>query len=431
MIQTNKKIYFNRGQHIVEAEFHTDTKKIIADILELLYRDEIIDYGISLDFSNVVFISNSVQYPENIEIEEEYFEEFKNLTNIKFPISVYTVPPAYLYKTNALYNFNTIIMGFINNIHPKYYDIVSRYNTSKIILFGDPLIDAPEYNNYHMRLLTNAAYQQKLEPDMFRNSDKKRINIALNKFRKETFDLGSISSNNVINITYSTKLLTPILSEFTNASPDNWCIVPKHTISRINSLIWMSRRSPRLEISMQDILYTKYPFVLELDNGETVTIPALSKVYILLDNNNIVRSTTTGHLCKEFTVMFEYRNDKGKLIKIQNLPPVYIDYYSFLMCFDPELHGENHDEYLEMIYYIEQNNEPNIIDDNVLEVIPFRLLTPEISKYVKIQNLLAFFEVEDRNINYLYDYWYKQLATTTESLDIRYMEVYRDEDILY
>ena len=431
MIQGNKKIYFNRSQYIIETEFHTDTRKIIADILEMLYYDEIVEYGINLDFSNIVYISNKARYAEMIEIPKEFFEEFQNLQNIEFPVKVFAVPPAYLLKQNALFNFNVIIMGFINNIHPKYYDIVSRYSTSKIVLFGDPLIDAPEYNNYHMRLLTNAAYQQKLEPDLFRNSDKKRINIALNKFRKESFDLGSISSNSCVNLNYDSQLNTQILDDYINESQDNWVIIPKHTIAKINSLMWLSKKSARLDINMQDIFYTKYPFVLESYDGESITIPALSKVYILLDNHDVQRSNHNGHICKSYSVMFEYKNKDGKIVKIQNLPPVYIDYYSFLMGFDPELHGENHDEYIEMITFMDQIKEVGVIDDNILEIVPFRILTPEICKYVPIPNLLVYFEVEDRNINYLYDYWYKQLATTLNTINIRYMEVFRNDDIMY
>lgn len=431
MIQGNKKIYFNRGQYVIETEFHTDIRKIIADTLEFLYHDEIVEYGINLNFNNVIFISSSVQYAEFIEIPKEYFEEFQSIQNIDFPVKIFTVPPAYVLKPNSLYNFNIIIMGFINNIHPKYYDNISRYSTSKIILFGDPLIDAPEYNNYHMRLLTNAAYQQKLDPDMFRNSDKKRINIALNKFRKESFDLASISSNNAVNLTYDSLLNTKILDDYINESLDNWVIIPKHTMAKINSLMWLNKKSARLDISMQDIFYTKYPFVIEQDNGDTITIPALSKVYILLDQEDTQRSNVNGHLCKSYSVMFEYKNKDDKIIKIQNIQPIYIDYYSFLMSFDPELHGENHDDYLEMIYYMDHIKEPNVIDDNILEIVPFRILTPEICKYVKIPNLLVFFEIEDRNINYLYDYWYKQLATAIDTINIKYMEVFRNDDIMY
>lgn len=430
MIVVNEKIHFHKKMVVVETEMHTDIRKIVADILESCYHDDVCTYGLEIDTDRILFISDSAQEEYIMEIDEEFFNDFKDKPTIKFPILI-NVYPAYkitdsdLFNDDIFFDYRMLIVGFINNISDSIWNIIKdKLHSTKSYIFGDSLIESPEYNNYFMKLLTNASHNLKLDPDKFKLSGAKRVNMALNKLRKDATDLSQLANNNAIHVDYTDSVDISEIEDFLTTNESSLVIVPKRFFSSINSRLWTSTRESTIDIVAGDVFYSRYPFTLI--NGKRIeVIPAMSKVRIVMDSNRMTH--ISGRDCKLYDVIFTFKREFEDIEVSISAKDVLIDFSSFLLNFSSEYHPGNMDEYDEVFSNMENYDLSLMLDPTVLTLVPYRIVFSEDAKYSKSLSTLSFIEKNERSLGYKSDTsWYKHFCRTLDNIYIKYADDFND-----
>lgn len=430
MIVVNEKIHFHKKMVVVETEMHTDIRKVVADILESCYHEDVCAYGLEIDIDKILFISDSAQEEYIMKIDEEFFNDFKDKPTIKFPVLI-NVYPAYkitdsdLFDDNMFFDYRMMIVGFINNISDSVWNILKdKLHSTKSYVFGDSLIESPEYNNYFMKLLTNASHNLRLDPDKFRISDAKKVNIALNKLRKDATELTQLTNSSAIHVDYTDSVDISEIEEFLAANEDSLVIVPKRFFSSINSRLWTSSRDSTINIEAGDIFFNRYPFTLI--NGKKIeVIPAMSKVRIVMDNDR--KTQISGRDCKLYDVIFTFKREFEDIEVSISARDVLIDFSSFLLNFSPDYHSGNMEEYDEVFANMEQYDFNLVLDPTILTLVPYRIVFSEDAKYSKSLNTLSYIERNERSLGYRSDTsWYKHFCKTLDNIYIRYADDFNE-----
>lgn len=436
MFIENNKMFFIGSKKVLETELHTDTRKIVADILELAFKDEIKDYELELDFSTVLFLSSNVTTPTVLEIPEEFFEEFQSLPNITFPVKITTCPPTEVFNTDRMYNVSTLIFGFLNNIHPSIYDRVIKYAGLSVYIFGDIQVEANEFNNYHINILSNALYSHKLDPDLFRLVDKKKINTTLHKLRKDTIiNLSELSNSSLVYVNYDLNIDLSYILNYLQTHENSICVVPRGVLSRINSVLWTQTfGNSKIELKPNMEFYLKYPYTHITKDDKYVYIPALAKVNIVFEPDSNYRVILeNGHRLVSVKAYFEYNS-------IRYMPDtnILVDIDDLILSFDPSLQAENYYDYIRLLDFqadLEEKYTPTqlknleVTDHFIAYLTPFLIVTPEVVKYQNFNHILGYLELEERDLTFSYDSYYKQFCRVLDSIEIHYAEIYNESNV--
>ena len=271
-----------------------------------------------------------------------------------------------------------------------------------------------------MKLLTNASHNLKIDPDKFRVSDSKKVNIALNKLRKDATELNQLTNSSSIHVDYTDIVDISEIEEFLTTNEDSLVIVPKRFFSNINSRLWTSTRESTININAGDIFYTRYPFTLI--NGKNVeVIPAMSKVRIVIDNNR--KTHISGRDCKLYDVIFTFKREFEDVEVSISGRDVLVDFSAFLLNFSPDYHPGNMEEYDEVFGNMEQYDFNVVLDPTILTLVPYRIVFSEDAKYSKSMNTLSYIERNERNLGYRSDTsWYKHFCKTLDNIYIKYAD---------
>jgi len=425
LLVENDKIFLNKNLAFVNAEFHTDVKKIVADVLEgaVFSKNPAL---LKADFSNVLFITSDTT-DTNLVIPEEYFEILNQVKKFKFPATINTISNYMLVDDihkNLFTNYDIVIMGFINNISESiFFKVKNRAFDKKLFVFGDPLCNSPEHNEYYMRYLTSAALEHRLTTDTYRISDKKRLNTTLSKLRKEKTDIQKDISSSINSIIeYNEFIKTSVIFDFLD-TPDRSSLVvlPKRFLPSINSYLYTK---PSISIQAGDILYNKYPYLVKGKRKLTV-IPALSKVEIIKPGHTMV---IDGHTCIVCDVVINYATEETPNNQVI-LNDVYIDFSNYIMNFDMNSFPSNSDDFRNIIGNIDINDELRTkLDCTVMQIIPFKIVSSEIPKYVQTDATLSYIETIEGKVSYTSDtLYYKHFCNTKDLIYIIYSEQFNLE----
>lgn len=437
MFIENNKMFFIGSKKVLETELHTDIRKIVADILEIVFKEEIKDYELEIDFSSVLFLSTNVSEFGILEIGEDFFEEFKDLPNITFPIKINIAPPTEVFNKDRMYLVSTLIVGFLNNIHPSIYDKVMQYTSMSAYIFGDIQVESNEYNNYHIKILSNALYTHKIEPDMFRLVDKKKINTTLSKLRKDSvINLAELSNSSIVSVSYDNNIDTGYITNYLETHENSLCVVPRNVIPRVNSILWSQiHGNVKIDLKPNMEFYLKYPYTHITNSNQYVYIPALSIVRIIFEPEQNIITLENGHRIVSVRVHFEFNNKK--YIPDTN---VLIDLDDLILSFDPTLQAENYYDYIRLLDFADDlqeryQSDPNriadleISDHYIAYLTPFLIVAPEVAKYKPFNHILSYLELEERDITFSYDSYYKQLSQVLDSMEIHYSETYTESNV--
>lgn len=436
MIKINEKIHFPKKMQIMDVEMNTDHKKIIADVLEHFFYDDI-KYNKKLNLNKLIYISDNAQTNYILKIDKKYFDKFLDFENIiSFPILVNVVPAYKLPHMkeedlqDVFFDNNFFIVGFINNIHEEIYRIITtRTYSSLVVVFGDPLVESPEFGNYFLKILTNNSFSHKIEADQFRLSDKKKINIGLCKLRKNQADINQISSSSNMIVEYQPVINIDEIEDFL-MNPDSYVVAPNEFSYVINSEMFKNKYGDRLELNQGNIFYTRYPYVLE-DCGKIDIIPPLSQVELIV-LNRIVESKY-GLKFYDFDVLFRFKDENNNDVSLIG-KNVLINYYAFMQLFELDRFSNYEEindisEYLERVENSFETKEAaydsiNEYHTTELQLYPFKLISSDDIKYcINCKNLLAYIERNERSVNYTYDSnYFKLLCKATDMINIKYAD---------
>lgn len=432
MLVINNKVHLNKTYTAVLTNMNVKVEKIIADILDVIFTEDSNRYN--ANFSNILYLTS--ENIDSLSIDEKYFELLNNF-NLTFPIKIDTCP-AYAvespdFKKNFFSEYDIIILGFINNISENIFNIVkSRATGKKIYIFGDAITNSPEHNNYYMRHLTSASMVQQIKDfdNDFRISDKKRLNIALRKLRKDTIDLSSEIKeiHNTLKIEYNDTIDTNVISEFLDANESSLVVVPKRFLPKLNSALYYSTfASPHIEFREGDTYYTKYPYTFTNEQGFIIVVPALSQITILNNKSGVY---VENHRCNICDISIQYTDSKG-MIQKEMLMNVAIDLSAFLLNFNIDDHPDNASEYEEIINNLDDYNEFSVkLDSTILSLVPFRILNSETAKYNTVKSVLSYIELIEKDIMYISDTsYFKHFTKVTDFIHIIYTDEFRPDII--
>lgn len=414
MLNINNKMYLNRRFTAVDADFNIMLETIVTHILTQQYELNTTHVK-DIEFDDVLFISDRYVNGRCLLLESNDFKESGvTIERNNFPKRVNS---CHAYEFNTIdeelrelsSNINLVIIGFVNTI-PEHImtNIFEIFANSNIVVFGDPLVDAPEHNNYFMKYLTNASVAVKLEYDSYRISDKKKINNTLFKLKKDNNDINDITISNNVSVNTNSYVDTSLIEEYL-FQPSSSVVLPKRLYATVNSIVYQNLTSNvKLDFQAGDVFLSKLPWCFTQNNMKYV-IPPLTKIRIMCIYNQVF---IDNHRCFVCDVSVEKDNMNALLVN-----KAIIDFTDYLLNFDPKYFPDNNEDYEEIIKFDQFNSK--IHDGTILKVLFSRCFTTDMVKYYDTERTLAFIETIERNPTFSSDFnWYKIFARTTESIDI-------------
>lgn len=416
MLNINNKMYLNKRFTAVDVDFNTMPEIVLAHILAHAYC--IADTHIEdIEFDDVLFISDTYISNNTLLLESNDFKEAGvTIQRSNFPKRVKC---CHAHEFNELNDdlmtykdgFNLIVIGYINTIPEHIFTNIQNFFGSHInyVVFGDPIIDAPEHNSYFMRYLTNSSVSIRLDYDLYRKSDKKKINNTLFKLRRDVTDTTDITTSNNVSVTSTSTINISDIVDFLN-SKYNLVVVPKRLHPKINSLVYQfitSRSSLDLQPGDKYILKTTWTCV---QDGKRYVIPPLTTVRILKIYNQLF---IQNHRC--FICDVSVEDDNNNFMIINN---AVIDFTDYLFEFDASQHPENLEDYDDIVRNINQFNS-SIHDSSIMKIMFTGCVTSDMMKYYPSRATRAYIETIGRDAYYTTDFnWYKIFCNTTEFMDI-------------
>ena len=424
MIVLNEKMCtVNRGLSVISVEMHTRTEKIIADIMSYLATE---DPNVFVrGTSSILYVSGDSKNTQELIISQEYFESpIYHLANKE--VTIRTISAYHLEANEALLdikffqNYDIVIIGMINCISERTFDNIRILNGGKrIYIFGDPLVESNDHNNYCMRYLTIANMNMRLDnSDTSRISDKKRLNVCLTKLRKQKLsiinDIRTVPG--CIDVDFSnTTISIAKIREYLADNESAVVVLPKRFISSINSYL---KSTQSLHFNSGDVLYNKYPYTY-MEEGKAVTIPILSTITIMNTEEEV---EINGRACMICNIMISYNNDITTINRL--IPRATIDFTSYIMNFDRYNHLSMNDYFNSAIDLLDEYNElSNKLDSTVLSLIPYKIISPDVVKYTNTSSTLGYIEGMSRSLIYNAEInYYKYFCKTNDMIHIIYAD---------
>ncbi|MGL5714901.1 MAG: hypothetical protein ACRCX2_17930 [Paraclostridium sp.] len=422
MLVKNKKIFIDEQHVSVSVPHNTDTKKIVADLIELNFFKYFVKNKMKIVMEDMLYISDKLD-SSFLEIPKEYFEEFDKLTKgvsnvdntlnipMKNCLEFINEKDIKKYISELKRKPSLIIIGCINNIPESVLRNITYYfDRSKVIFYGDELLSSPETKNCNSHILSNAVYSLVYPYSDFKQSTHKKINSLLFKLRdKKTQCISSIPNNSTnISKLQSSEIDLDYIMEKLELGYN--VVVPRRLFNIINSKLFnLFGSSSSLSCKLGDIFYTRFPFITYDENNNAIIIPALSKMSISFSDELV--SYKDGKIIYLRNVTFTKPN--GVKIDVKNVP---IDYSGYLTNFEANEHIDNYEEFEEL-----DLENPYSYDPQTLSILPFRLFTYIEQKYISSADLLLFLEtyeldifVKNKNV------WFESISNVLDSLEIIY-----------
>lgn len=420
MLKVNKKVYATDNRVFVTCHLNMDVKIIIANIIETIFM-KYINRGIKVDFNDILFItdrcdetlSNSeLTIPTKLLGDSAKYVKNRNIfIETRNALEFLNKEDSENYVDSRKYMPTLVILGFINNIPEEvFYNIDHSFRRTKLVTFGDTKIESGELENYYKKFLTSSEYFIDLAYHEHRNSEIKKINNTLDKFRDSKNGINKITSSANITKTQSNELDMDLIED----SLEDGCtvVVPKRLSPSINSrLRATSAASDILEIEPNVVYYTRFPFMA--NNGkEKVFIPPLTEVKIAQYYQTSTYRNGRRYILRTCVFFID-----GEEIVLKDIP---IDFSSFILNFDPDEHAENYEDFEEI------EDTSIIYDPFTLQLLPNKIVTEIEQKYFKSRDLTLFIETFEFETQYVSSCWYSQCCNVLESLNIIYSN-YFDE----
>ena len=427
MLNVNNKMYLNKRFVVADVEFNTMFEIALAHILAHAYA--IADTHIEdIEFDDVLFISDRSLDRCTLLESNDFKEAGVTMQRSNFPKRVKTVS-AYEFNelTDDLAGYkegvNLVIIGFINTIPEHIFNNIIQFfgRGVNFVIFGDPIIDAPEHNSYFTRYLTNASVSVRLEYDDYRISGVKKINNTLFKLRRDVTSLTEITASNHVSMNSRTTFSLENMRHYMFDHEDgelNTIVVPKRWYSIVSSSLYEYVRSrSSLDFQVGDEFYVKYTWIFEQDDHKYI-IPPMTKITILQIFNQLF---VQKHRCFVCDILVK-TEDQDVIVR-----NAVIDFTDYMFNFDSSKHPENIEDFEDILNNINVFNQ-HIYDATVLKVVFAPVLTSDMCKYCyPTTATFAWIETIERDAYYSSDFnWYKIFCNTTRNIDIVVSDEFTD-----
>ena len=424
MLNINNKMYLNKRFTAVDVEFNTMPEIVMAHILAHAYS--IADTHIEdIEFDDVLFISDTKIENDILLLESNDFREAGvTIQRSNFPKRVRCCNAYEFNELNEdIMNYregvNLIVIGYMNTIPERIFTNIQNFFGSHVnyVIFGDPIIDAPEHNSYFMRYLTNSSVSIKLEYDQYRKSNKKKINNTLFKLRRDMTDTSDITISNNVAVSSTHVINISDIAAFLD-EPNNLVVVPKRLHPKINSMLYQFIHSrSKLDLEVGDTYLLKYTWTCKQGENRYV-VPPLTTVRIMSIYNQLF---IQNHRCFVCDVSLEDQN--GNFVIMNE---VVIDFTDYLLEFDSHQHPENLEDYDDIVRNINQFNS-TIHDSSVMKIMFAGCINSDMIKYYPSKSTRAYIETIGRDAYYTTDFnWYKIFCNTTELIDIIFTQEFSE-----
>lgn len=250
-----------------------NTEVITANILcNRINLINLIVNDLKLDVNKIILIDD--QYHTGIKFKETGLELFKDKFKDINEIVEDKVENRYFFDDKIP------IIYFINRIPEiAFMKMLQIFETcEKVIIIGDPMLNSPENNDYHMKFLSKFNHH-----------------YDLNVTRRFTRDVCSFI-NKVINKKYKIVSITSIISNYKDikffesdtismTDPNNYdakhLVVPKSLYTKLNSMHRRSQGINTVRIQDQEELFNDNEFKLTLKDGRSFRCPRGAIIKVL------------------------------------------------------------------------------------------------------------------------------------------------------
>lgn len=416
----------------VDTELNITPEAVCANILCHTYG-ALLSMNLEPNFSTL-YITGEMLFNDSIEISPECFFLSNGVTMTETPVMLPMMNAWYFLDQTVIdsilrdkYQFKQIIVGPINCIPEEVLNnILNYFDFCEIFLYGDPLVDAPEYFNYHMKYLTNANLTIRIDYGTNRISQKKKINNVLTKLRKDGVHLSDISINSLVSINNDNNISYSFIKQYLEEDPSASVIVPKRLHSLLNSDLYHDIYGrDDLSPQLMDEYFLKYPLffngtIIESGpNGVSTTngpllLSAMVRFRICYVYGNYINPINS----REYVRVDIQLVDTGYILK-----EVSIDLDDFFLQFNPEMHPQNMESYRMIEQTYRTNSNYFLFDPYSAKICISRMCISDQMKYFRSTKLLDYIELVERDSNFDTDTnWYKHFCNTLDEIDIIYCD---------
>lgn len=429
MIVVNDKMYMYRRLTAVDAELNLTSSTIVAHIIAHSYSVAL-SMNLPIDFKTL-YITCDFSVNNKLTIDPDQLQLANNGVKVSDnPIEIYCENAWNFLDSNSVTQwmvdrgYKQIIIGPINLIPENVLQtILQCFPASEIYLYGDPVVDAPEFYNHHMNYLSNACLSVKVDYGVNRLSEKKKINNVLTKMRKDNVGLADISINTSVTVNNDNAINYVFIKQYLEEDPEASVIVPKRLFAELNSALFYDLYGrDDLNPQVMDTYLFKLPFTFKgkmcdsqgsICSYITIPIPAMTQFRIIQIYGNFISNINNK----------EYMNVDIQLMDGSILYGLVIDLDDFMLQFHPELHPAN----ITAFQTIQQTyeNTPNYFnfDPDTVKMCISRMCTSDQMKYFKSTKTLDFIELIERDSHFGTDTnWFKHFCNTLDEIDIIYCE---------
>ena len=428
MIVTNDKMYMYRRLTAVDAELNIKSSTIVAHLLAHSYSVAL-NMNVPIDFKCLYitcdFSANGsmVIDPDQIQLAMNGVRVTEDPVTITCENAWNFIDPSYITNWSVDRGFQQVIIGPINLI-PEIilHTILQCFPYAEIFMYGDPLVDSPEYYNQHMNYLSNACLTVRVDYGVNRISEKKKVNNVLTKMRKDNTQLGDLSINTSVSVNNDNNINYVFIKQYLDEDPHSCVIVPKRLYSELNSALFYDLYGrDDLNPQVMETYMFKYPYTFKghitFPDGSktimTIPLPAMTKFRIVQIYGKVINNYNNR----------EYMRVDIQLMDNSILYDIMIDMDDFFLQFNPEFHPANMEVFGTIHETCEHTPTYFEFDPNCIKMCISRMVTSDQTKYFISTKTLDFIELIERNSHFGTDSnWFKHFCNTLDEIDIIYCD---------
>jgi len=425
MINKIEKVFYHKRTECLAVPWNISIKKIISDVIVLISKNMRfdIDETNSEGTARICAFTTGITKEEVITITPEEFEDFdaKKEIHVKiYPIWEFGVFPVHQKVCDSMIkNYDFYVVGSINCIDSSVVQNLREcFPWQSFMLYGDVLLDSPEYDNSTARYLTNVSYELRDNFDYNKISKNKKINIALGRLRCDDDQaFNKISVSNIVDILRADRVDINEVMSYIDDENTTVC-VPRRFYAQLVNEVWYNKGySSDLDFEIGSKYYVKYPYVTQRDSEEIVAVPVMSMIKITEINKSPIMINE--HECYKCNV--NVYDKEGNVIDY--ITDVLIDFSDYLLSFSNEnFEYNNVDEFDHVSKLLSESKFFNL-GNEIMCVQPFRIVIPEITKYFTCKRMVAYIEFIERYVGVRSDSnWFKYVCSATDEIKIRYTD---------